>query len=356
MADCAMRTIPFGVRRDGCLVHLYALRNRSGLEVVLSDFGATIVRLRVPDCDDRVDDVVLGHTSLAEYEDGRFFFGGTVGRYANRIAGGEFTLNGKTFAVSKNAPPNHLHGGFVGFHKRRWDADLSTAHEGEAVTFSCSSPAGEEGFPGNLTVNVRFSVSAARNDLRVEFDARTDQDTILNLTTHPYFNLSGASGDILSHQLMIHGHRFTPVDAAMIPTGELRDVGDSPFDFTRLTAIGTRIDDDHPQLALARGYDHNWVLDAESAGEEIRAAELFDPTSGRRLEIFTTEPGIQFYSGNSLDGSVADRSGATCRRRSALCLETQHFPDSPNHANFPSVVLCQGRRFRSSTTYRFSAV
>jgi aldose 1-epimerase len=357
MADRAMRKTPFGVTRDGRPAHLYTLANRSGLEVVLSDFGATTVRLRVPDRDGRVDDVVLGHASLAEYEDGRFFIGGTIGRYANRIAGGEFTLNGKKYAVSTNTPPNHLHGGFVGFHKRLWDADLSAADEGEAVTLSYVSPDDEEGFPGNLTVNARFSISAARNDLRVAFDAFADQDTILNLTTHPYFNLSGASGgDILSHQLLIHAHRFTPVDAAMIPTGELRDVRNSPFDFTRLTAIGARIDDDHPQLTLAGGYDHNWALDAGSAGEETHAAELFDPASGRRLEIFTTEPGIQFYSGNSLDGSVANQNGAACGRRSALCLETQHFPDSPNHANSPSVVLRRGRRFRSSTTYRFSAI
>ena len=350
-----MRVEAFGATRDGRPAHLYTLANRSGLEVAISDFGATIVSLRVPDRDGRIDDVVLGHASLAEYESGKFFIGGTIGRYANRIAGGEFTLNGARHVVSKNAPPNHLHGGFMGFHKRVWRAELSAADQDESITFSYVSPDGEEGFPGNLTVSVCFRVSAIGNDLSVVFDASADQDTIVNLTTHPYFNLAGtALRQIVDHQLRINARRFTPVDANMIPSGELREVKGSPFDFTSLTEIGTHIDDDDSQLLIAGGYDHNWVLDHGCSNEQAPAAELVDPVSGRRLEIFTTEPGIQFYSGNGLDGSVANRNGAPRERRSALCLETQHFPDSPNHANFSPVVLKAGDHFRSGTTYRFS--
>jgi len=345
----------FGTTRDGRLAYLYTVSNGSAMEVSLSDFGATIVSLRVPDRNGRVDDVVVGHRTLAEYEDGKFFIGGTIGRYANRIARGEFTLNGKKYFVSKNAPPNHLHGGFTGFHKRLWNGEGQETNQGEAVTFSYLSPDGEEGFPGNLAVSVRFGVSSMRNELIVEFEAVSDQDTILNLTTHPYFNLAGAAAkNIRDHQLLIRGRSFTPVDATMIPTGELRNVRDSPFDFTRLRSIGVRIDDDDLQLLFAGGYDHNWSLDADCGKGRVPAAELHDPVSGRYLEIFTTEPGLQFYSGNGLDGSAVGRDGEPCERRSALCLETHHFPDSPNHVNFPSVVLRAERRFHSITTYRFT--
>jgi aldose 1-epimerase len=351
-----MQRTPFGAASGGRPAYLYTLSNRCGLEVALCDFGAAIVSLRVPDRAGRVEDVVLGHASLAEYERGRFFVGGTIGRYANRIARGEFTLNGEKVVLARNAPPNHLHGGAVGFHKRMWRAETGSPERDESVAFSYLSPDGEEGFPGNLSVTVRFTVAASRNDLQVAFDASADRDTIVNLTTHPYFNLAGSKArDILGHQLQIRARKFTPVDADMIPTGELRDVQDSPFDFTHLTPIGARIDQHHQQLALAGGYDHNWVLDSVPAGAEAPAAQLLDPLSGRCLEIFTTEPGIQFYSGNSLDGSLATRTGAPCARRCALCLETQHFPDSPNEPNFPSVVLRRGSRFRSSTMYRFSA-
>ena len=350
-----MRKIYFGHTRDGRPAHLYTLSNRSGLEVVLSDFGATIVSVKVSDRTGRVDDVVLGHGSLAEYENGQFFVGGTIGRYANRIARGEFSLNGAKYLVSKNAPPNHLHGGFLGFHKRLWQVDSAAEQSGESIGFSYLSEDGEEGFPGGLSLTVHFRVPAQRNDLLVSFDARSDRDTIVNFTTHPYFNLAGfAARDILGHQLRINARQYTPVDAEMIPTGELRDVADSPFDFSTFTSIGARIDSDDPQLRLAGGYDHNWVVDPSAAEQREPAAELFEPIGGRRLQVFTTEPGLQFYSGNGLDGSIVARSGAACMRRNALCLETQHFPDSPNHANFPPVVLRRGSRFHSETTYRFS--
>ncbi len=351
-----MRKVFFGKTRDGRPSCLYTLSNREGLEVVLCDFGATIVSIRVPDRDGHSDDVVLGYASLAEYENDRFFMGGTIGRYANRIAGGEFRLNGISYALAKNAPPNHLHGGHMGFHKQLWQGEECPSAQGDAANFSYFSRDGEEGFPGNLAVDARFVVSSSRNDMQVVYDATTDRDTIVNLTSHPYFNLAGQScRDILGHQLLIHAGKFTPVDATMIPTGELRDVRNSPFDFIRLTPIGARIDADDPQLTLAGGYDHNWVLTRDSGETEIPAAQLYDPASGRRLEIFTTEPGIQFYSGNSLDGSVHRRNGESYVPRCGLCLEPQHFPDSPNHTNFPSVVLRQGERFRSATTYRFSA-
>ncbi len=350
-----MQKTSFGHTHDGAPVHLYTLSNRGGMEIVLSDFGATIVSLKVPDRIGRVDDVVLGHNSVAEYENGRFFVGGTIGRYANRIARGEFGLNGTKYNVSKNSPPNHLHGGFAGFHKRLWRAEPLAAHAGESIAFSYFSPDGEEGFPGNLSVAIRFSLSAGHNALLVEFDTVCDRDTIVNLTAHPYFNLAGFAGrDILGHRLQINARRYTPVDATMIPTGELRNVNGSPFDFTRLTEIGSRIDEDNPQLRLAGGYDQNWVLNPAAADGSIPAAQLFDPTSGRRLEIFTTEPGIQLYSGNGLDGSSIARNGTACLRHGALCLETQHFPDSPNHPSFPSTILRQGSRFGSKTTYRFS--
>ena len=351
-----MRKDFFGKTRDGRPSYLYTLSNRKGLEVVLCDFGATIVSIRVPDRDGHSDDVVLGYTSLAEYENDRFFMGGTIGRYANRIAGGEFRLNGTSHPLANNAPPNHLHGGPNGFNKQLWHAEDAASPHDQELNLRYLSRDGEEGYPGNLTVAARFAVSADRNDLRITFDATTDRDTVVNLTSHPYFNLAGESSrSVLDHQLLIRAERFTSVDATMIPTGDLRDVRNSPFDFTRLTPIGARIDADDPQLTLAGGYDHNWVLDSDPGAPEIPAAQLYDSASGRRLEIFTTEPGIQFYSGNSLNGSVHGRNGEFYAPRCGLCLEPQHFPDSPNHANFPSVVLRQGERFRSATTYRFSS-
>lgn len=351
-----MRKNFFGKTRDGRLSYLYTLSNSHGLQVVLSDYGATIVSIRVPGRSGHVDDVVLGCASLAEYENGRFFTGGTIGRYANRIARGEFKLNGTSYPLAKNAPPNHLHGGRNGFHKQLWHAEDVPSPRDQELHLRYLSRDGEEGFPGNLTVAVRFAVSADLNDLRIAFDATTDRDTVLNLTSHPYFNLAGEScRSILDHLLLIRAERFTPVDATMIPTGELRAVRSSPFDFTQFTGIGARIDADDPQLAIGRGYDHNWVLDRNPGETEIPAAQLYDPASGRRLEIFTTEPGIQFYSGNSLDGSVRGKNGDPYGPRCGLCLETQHFPDSPNQPNFPSVVLKPGQRFRSVTTYRFSS-
>jgi aldose 1-epimerase len=351
-----MRKDFFGKTRDGQASYLYTLSSRAGFEVVLCDFGATIVSIRVPDRDGHFDDVVLGYVSLAEYENDRFFIGGTIGRYANRIARGEFRLNGTSYALAKNAPPNHLHGGPMGFHKQLWQAQESPSAQGKAVTFSYLSRDGEEGFPGNLTVAARFAVSSNPNDLQIVYDATTDHDTIVNLTSHPYFNLAGQSRrDILGQQLLIHANKFTPVDATMIPTGELRDVRNSPFDFTRPTTIGARIEVDDPQLAVAGGYDHNWVVDRNPGEGETLAARLYDPESGRRLEIVTTEPGIQFYSGNSLDSSVRGKNGTSYAPRCGLCLEPQHFPDSPNRSNFPSVVLKRGESFHSVTTYRFSS-
>jgi aldose 1-epimerase len=326
----------FGKTRDGRSSYLFTLSNRHGLEVVLCDYGATIVSIRVPDRSGHSDDIVLGYASLAEYENDRFFVGGTIGRYANRIARGEFRLNGISYALAKNAPPNHLHGGPGGFHKRLWHAEEDSAARDETLSFSYFSPDGEEGFPGNLTVVARFAVSVHRNDLRIAYEAITDRDTILNLTSHPYFNLAGEnSRSILAHQLLIHADKFTPVDATMIPAGELRDVRNSPFDFARPTPIGARINARDPQLVLASGYDHNWVLDSTTAGDEMPAAQLYDPASGRHLGIFTTEPGIQFYSGNLLDGSVSRKKWRTLRASLRSVPRTSAFSRFPESAEFP---------------------
>jgi len=351
-----MRKDFFGKTRDGRPSYSYTLSNGRGLEVVLCDYGATIVSIRVPDRSGHVDDVVLGHASLAEYENGGSFVGGTIGRYANRIARGEFKLGATSYALARNAPPNHLHGGPSGFHKQLWRAEDAASPCDRELALRYLSRDGEEGYPGNLTVSVRFAVSAERNDLRITFDATADGDTILNPTSHPYFNLAGeTSRSILDHQLLIRAERFTPVDATMIPTGELRHVRNSPFDFTRLTAIGARINANDPQLALGSGYDHNWVLDRNAEGPDAPAAQLYDPATGRSLEIFTTEPGIQFYSGNSLNGGIRGKDGLPYAPRCGLCLETQHFPDSPNQPDFHSAVLKPGQRFHSVTMYRFSS-
>jgi aldose 1-epimerase len=347
---------PYGKTQEGELVDLYTLTNQVGMEVAITNYGGTVVSIRVPDRNGELDDVVLGYDKLEDYESGKAFFGATIGRYANRIANGKFILGGKTHLLSRNDGPNTLHGGVKGFSKRVWAAKDVSSKSAPALRLTYLSKDGEEGFPGDLPVTVTFSLSSESNELCVDYIATSDvKDTVLNLTNHSYFNLGGAgSGDILAHRLKLCAQQFTPLGATMIPTGELRNVAGTPFDFIRSTAIGERIHADNEQLKYGKGYDHNWVLDHKDPNSLDLAAEIYDPKSRRMLVILTTEPGIQFYAGNLLDGTIQGKGGKIYEHRSAFCLETQHFPDSPNHPQFPSTLLRPGQRFHSRTVYRFS--
>jgi aldose 1-epimerase len=352
-----IRKRSFGKTSSGDEIELYSLSNKKGMEVSITNFGATVVTLRVPDKVGKAEDVVLGYYTLEGYENGKSYFGATVGRYGNRIAGGKFSIGAKTYTLPKNNGENTLHGGIVGFNKKVWKAREIASKDGESLEMSYLSPDGEEGFPGNLSVKVVFALPANRNELGIDYTATTDKDTVLNLTNHSYFNLAGeGSGDILDHVLTLHAKHFTPVDQSLIPTGEIRDVGGTPMDFNSATAIGKRINDNYEQLVFGRGYDHNWVISRSGGGQSLTlAAEAYDPKSGRKLEVLTTEPGVQFYSGNFLDGSKG-KGDKPYPQRAAFCLETQHYPDSPNHPNFPSTLLKPNMTFHSQTVFRFSTM
>jgi aldose 1-epimerase len=346
---------PFGKLPDGRSVELFTLTNRHGIEVRAMTYGAIITSIRMPDRHGTRADIVLGFDSLGGYLAGSPYFGAVVGRYANRIAGGRFTLEGRTYRLARNNGPNSLHGGERGFDKVLWTAEPFETDSTAGVVFSYESRDGEEGYPGNLRVKTTYTLNDD-NELDFEYEAVTDKATPINLSQHTYWNLHGdGRGDILDHVLTLNASAYTPVDSTLIPTGRLAPVAGTPFDFRRPTAIGARIGTDDQQLRFGRGYDHNWVLDANPDGP-TNAARLEDPTTGRRLDIGTTEPGIQFYSGNFLDGTLEGKHGRTYGHRSGLCLETQHFPDSPNHANFPSTILRPGRRYQSRTTIVFSEV
>ena len=346
---------PFGKTSDGKDITLYTLKNKSGMEVGIINFGGIVVSLKAPDRNGKFDDVVLGYNELAPYEkESQPYFGALIGRYGNRIAKGEFKLDGKTYHVPVNNGPNSLHGGKRGFDRRVWDAHESSDAQGDHLHLHYLSPDGEEGYPGNLNVDVTYTLPADKNELRIDYSATTDKDTVLNLTNHSYFNLKGqGNGDILGHELMLNADRFTPDDENLIPTGELKPVAGTPFDFRKSTAIGARIKQDDPQLKLARGYDHNWVLNG--GGKFGLAARVVEPTTGRVLEVSTDQPGVQFYTGNFLDGSEKGKDGKVYNFRYAFCLETQHFPDSPNHPKFPTTELKPGQKFHSSTIFKFSA-
>ncbi len=354
--DAAPPKQPFGTTSTGQAIDLYTLSNSHGMQVAVTNFGATLVSVRVPDRGGRIDDVVLGYDSVEGYESGKSFFGGTIGRYGNRIAHGKFALAGVTYSLPRNNGENTLHGGIVGFNKHLWTARAFSDGNGQAVEFSYVSKDGEEGFPGALTATVRYTLLRSNNELRIDYSATADKDTVVNLTNHSYFNLSGeGAGDILGDVVTLHAGKFTPVDSALIPTGELRDVTGTPFDFRKPTPVGARIDSDGQQLQFGKGYDHNWVIDRPTvASGPVLAAQVEDPASGRILEVLTTEPGVQFYSGNHLE-TTSGKQGKTYDFRGALCLETQHFPDSPNHPNFPSTELKPGQTYRSTTVFRFSA-
>jgi len=345
----------FGKTTGGEQIDLYTLSNKKGMEVAITNFGATVVTLKVPDRAGKATDIVLGYDTLDGYEKGTSYFGATVGRYGNRIAGGKFSIDGKTYTLPKNNGENTLHGGIVGFNKKVWKAREIAAKGGESLEMTYLSADGEEGFPGNLSAKVVFTLPADRNELKIDYTATTDKDTVLNLTNHSYFNLAGeGNGDILDHVMTLHAKQFTPVDKGLIPTGELKNVAGTPMDFNNATAIGKRINESDEQLVFGKGYDHNWVLTWAGGSELSIAAEAYDPKSGRRVEVLTTEPGVQFYSGNFLDGAKG-KGHKPYPQRAAFCLETQHFPDSPNHPNFPSTLLKPHAVFHSQTVFRFSA-
>ena len=346
LAESAVTKESFGKMPDGTAVEIYTLKN-SALEARITTYGGTVVSLKTADRQGKVDDIVLGFDSLDGYlQKNDPFFGAIIGRYANRIAHAEFSLGGKKYSVPKNDGENSLHGGTRGFDKVVWQAKPIA----DGVEFTYVSKDGDQGYPGTLTATVRYTLRG--NELHIEYSATTDKDTVVNLTNHSYFNLAG-TGDILGHQLKINASRYTPVDATLIPTGELAPVQGTPFDFRKSTAIGQRIGGSDEQLKRGRGYDHNWVLDNDAKFAE--AAEVYEPTTGRVQTVFSDQPGIQFYSGNFLDGTVKGKQGKMYAHRSGLCLETQHFPDSPNHPKFPSTELKPGRRYHTVTVFRFSA-
>jgi aldose 1-epimerase len=342
----------FGKMPDGTAVAKFTLTNANGVEMQAISYGAIITSLKVPDRTGKLADVVLGFDSLDGYLKGHPYFGCIVGRYGNRIAKGQFTLNGQTYKLATNNGPNHLHGGNVGFDKYVWEAKPLNGRN--AVTFFRTSPDGEEGYPGTLLAQVTYRLTD-RNELIVDYHARTSKATPVNLTQHSYFNLAGHNaGDILGHVMMINADRYTPVDETLIPTGELAAVAGTPFDFRKPTPIGARIDGDHLQLRNGRGYDHNFVLNRKGAGLQL-AARVVEPKSGRTLEVRTAEPGVQFYTGNFLDGTVTGKDGAVYKHRTGFCLETQHFPDSPNKPNFPSTILKPGAEYKTQTVFAFGA-
>jgi aldose 1-epimerase len=341
---------PFGTMPDGKPVEQFTLTNANGIELKAIGYGGIITSLRVPDRAGKLDDVVLGFDRLENYLQDHPFFGAIIGRYGNRIAKAQFTLAGQTYKLAANNGPNHLHGGVKGFDKVMWD--VAPVSGSNALAFTRTSADGEEGYPGNLRVRVTYTLTD-KNELVVEYTATTDKPTPVNLTQHSYFNLAGqASGDILGHQLMLNADRYTPVDGTLIPTGELAPVAGTPFDFRKPTAIGARINGSHPQLKAGGGYDHNWVLNRQGSGLQL-AARVVEPKTGRTLDIATTEPGIQFYSGNFLDGKLTGKAGAVYRHRTGFCLETQHFPDSPNQPTFPSTILKPGEEYRTRTVFTF---
>lgn len=343
----------FGKTSDGKAVEIYTLTNSKGAEARIMTYGGTLVSLKVPDRKGNFDDVVLGYDTLGGYLKDDFYIGYTIGRYANRIAKGKFSLNGTEYSLEKNNGENHLHGGSGGFHRLVWKAKPSADKNGASLELSRLSKDGEAGYPGNLTVKVIYTLTE-NNELKIDYSATTDKDTVINLTHHSYFNLAGAGsgGDILNHQLQINADRFTPTDSNSIPTGELRTVKSTPFDFTMPTAIGARIEQADEQLKFGGGYDHNFVLNKTDQSLTL-AAKVFEPTSGREMEVFTTEPAMQFYAGNFL-ADVKGKNGKIYQKHHGFCLEAQHYPDSPNQPQFPTTVLKPNRKYTQTTVYKFS--
>jgi aldose 1-epimerase len=337
---------------QGSPVELYTLTNARGMEVRAINFGGIIVSIRVPDKVGHFDDVTMGFDKLDGYLTNNPHFGSLIGRYANRIGGAKFTLDGVEYKLAANDGPNTLHGGINGFDKYIWKTESFENAEGVGLILTRTSKDGEEGFPGNLSVKVKYTLTD-QNTLVVDYEATTDKATPVNLTQHTYFNLSGEGhGDILGHELTLNADRFTPVDKTLIPTGELRSVKNTPLDFSKTATVGARINDPYEQMVLGHGYDHNFVVNRTGAGL-VWAARMHDPASGRTVEVSTTEPGLQFYSGNFLDGSLTGKQGHVYQRRSGFAFETQHYPDSPNRPEFPSTILRPGQVYKSQTIYKF---
>ena len=338
---------PFGKTPDGQEVDLYTMTNTNGITAKITSYGAILVSLEVPDKNGKLADITLGFDTLDGYITRHPYFGATVGRYANRIGGARFKLNDVEYKLAANNGANHLHGGIKGFDKVVWKAEETTAESNKAfVKLSYLSKDGEEGYPGNLACTVTYTLTKD-DELKISYEAETDKTTILNLTNHSYWNLAGqGNGDILGHELMLNADKYTVVDEGLIPTGEIRSVEDSPMDFTRPMIIGSRIGQ------VGSGYDHNYVLDS-GGGTLALCARVYEPTSGRAMEIYTIEPGVQFYTGNFLDGSITGKSGKVYKKHYGFCLETQHFPDSPNKPHFPSVVLNPGQKYTTVTVHKF---
>lgn len=348
----------WGTMPDGLDVDLYTLKNANGMTMRVTNYGAIVVSLTAPDRQGRFADVVLGYDTLSDYIKANPYFGAVVGRYGNRIAHGRFKLDGRTHQLATNNEPGgvpcHLHGGKKGFDKVLWEASGEMKDGAVGLRFTYTSKDGEEGYPGNLSITMHYWLTDD-NEFRITYEATTDAPTPVNLTHHSYFNLGGHdSGTILNHELMIAADRFTPVDRGLIPTGELAPVAGTPFDFTEPTAIGKRVNDDNQQLKFGLGYDHNFVL-SRWDGKLRLAASVYEPKSGRKMDVLTTEPAIQFYCGNFLDGSNVGKGGHAYQYRSAFVLETQHYPDSPNQPQFPSTILRPGETYRHTCVYRFSA-
>jgi len=352
---------PFGTTPDGDSVEVFTLKNSNGLEVRAMTYGAILLSIKTPDKDGNMGDIVLGFDSLGGYTSPDYiahlpYFGAVVGRYANRIAGGKFSIDGQSYQLPTNDGPNSLHGGTKGFDQRVWSGTSFQNDTAAGVVLKYTSPDGQEGYPGTLNVQVTYTLTNS-NELVVDYGATTDKPTIVNLAQHSYWNLEDdGRSDILSHRLMINADSFTPVDSTLIPTGEIRAVAGTPFDFRTPHEIGERINADNEQLHIAGGYDDNWVLNdtpVDSATGLTVAAEVWAPTSGRTLEVLTDQPGLQFYSGNFLDGTITGKNGITYGHRAAFALETQHFPDSPNHPDFPSTVLRPGDQYKTRTVFRF---
>jgi aldose 1-epimerase len=345
-AKPTMSRAPFGSLPDGTGLELFTLRNASGMEVSVTNYGGIITALQVPDRTGKLGDITLGYDSIEGYLKSSPYFGARIGK-------AQFKLDGKTYKLPANDGPNTLHGGLKGFDKVVWQAEPFERTGERGIVFSYVSPDGEEGFPGTLTTRVTYTLTD-KNELAFDYHATTDKTTVVNLTQHAYFNLAGdGAGDVLGHELAIPADRFTPVDATLIPTGELASVEGTPFDFRTQTAIGARINSDDEQIKRGKGYDHNFVLNRSGDGL-VLAARVEEPKSGRVMEVHTTEPGVQFYSGNFLDGSITGKGGHVYNLRNGFCLETQHFPDSPNKPKFPSTTLQPGQEYKSRTVYTFS--
>ncbi|MCC6801266.1 MAG: galactose mutarotase [Anaerolineae bacterium] len=351
----SINTTPYGTTADGIGIDRYTLTSAGGMEVQVITYGGIITSLKVPDRNGKLGNVVLGYGALADYESQTVYLGALIGRYGNRIGGAKFTLDGQTYLLAANNGAAALHGGTIGFDKRVWTAEPIPGDADVGLKLTYLSPDGEEGYPGNLSVTVVYTVTAD-NALRIDYSAETDKPTVVNLTQHTYFNLDGnGAGTILDHVVSINADRYVPTDAGSIPTGELASVDGTPFDFRAPKAVGRDIRASHPQIVSAFGFDHNWVLNRAEGDPALRhAALVVSPKTGRRMEVLTTEPGVQFYTGNYLTGAFVGSSGGTYRQSDALCLETQHFPDSPNQPNFPSTRLAPGETYQSTTVYRFT--